>query len=51
MAAIPNSAELIGAEGVFADIDRDTLWMDLKAMEATVIDKTKAVMLLTIEGR
>lgn len=51
MAATPNSAELIGAKAIFVDIDRDTLCMNFEAMEAAVTDKTKAVMLVTINGR
>ena len=51
MAATPNSAELIGAKAVFADIDRRTLCMDFEAMKVAVTPKTKAVMLVSINGR
>lgn len=51
MVATPNSAELIGAKAVFVDIDRDTLCMDFEAMKAAVTDKTKAVLLVSINGR
>ena len=51
MVATPNSAELIGAKTVFVDIERDTLCMDLNAMKAAVTDKTRAVMLVSINGR
>ncbi len=51
MVATPNSAELIGAKAVFVDIDRDSLCMDFEDMKAAVTDKTKAVMLVSINGR
>ena len=51
MVATPNSAELIGAKAVFVDIERDSLCMDIEAMKAAVTDKTKAVMLVSINGR
>lgn len=51
MVATPNSAELIGAKAVFVDVERDTLCMDFEAMKAAVTEKTKAVMLVSINGR
>ncbi len=51
MVATPNSAELIGAKAVFVDIDRDTLCLDFFQMKAAVTDRTKAVMLVSINGR
>lgn len=51
MVATPNSAELIGAKAVFVDVERSTLCMDFEAMKAAVTDKTKAVMLVSINGR
>lgn len=51
MVATPNSAELIGAKAVFVDIERDTLCMDFEKMKAAVTSKTKAVMLVSINGR
>ena len=51
MAATPNSVHLIGAKAVFVDIDRSTLCMDFEQMEAAVSDKTRAVMLVSINGR
>ncbi|MEG1523723.1 MAG: DegT/DnrJ/EryC1/StrS family aminotransferase [Clostridia bacterium] len=51
MVATPNSAELIGAKAVFADIERETLCMNFDAMKAAVTEKTKAVLLVTINGR
>lgn len=51
MVATPNSAELIGAKAVFVDIERNSLCMDFEAMKAAVTDKTKAVLLVSINGR
>ncbi len=51
MAATPNAVELIGAKAVFVDIDRRTLCMDLEKMKAAVTEKTKAVILVSINGR
>lgn len=51
MVATPNSVELIGATAVFVDVERDTLCMDLEKMKEAVTPKTKAVMLVSINGR
>ncbi len=51
MVATPNSAELIGAKAVFVDIDRKSLCMDIDKMKAAITNKTKAVILVTINGR
>lgn len=51
MVATPNSVELIGAKAVFVDICRDNLCMDFELMKQAITDKTKAVMLVSINGR
>jgi perosamine synthetase len=51
MVATPNSAELIGAKAVFVDIDKENLCMDFDAMAHAVTSKTRAVILVTINGR
>ncbi len=51
MVATPNSAELIGAKAKFVDIERNSLCMDFEAMKAAVTEKTKAVLLVSINGR
>ena len=51
MVATPNAAELIGAKSVFVDIDRETLCMDFAKMRAAVNEKTKAILLVSINGR
>ena len=51
MVATPNSVELIGAHAIFADIERETLCLDFEAMKAAVTPRTRAVMLVSINGR
>jgi len=51
MVATPNAAELIGAKAVFVDIARNNLCMDFNKMKEAITEKTKAVMLVTINGR
>lgn len=51
MAATANAAELIGAKSVFVDIDRKTLCMDFAKMKDAVTDRTKAIFLVSINGR
>lgn len=51
MVATPNSVELIGAKAIFVDIERDTFCMDFESMKSAVTSKTKAVMLVSINGR
>ncbi len=51
MAATPNSVHLLGARAVFVDIDRESLCMSFDKMIAAVSDKTRAVVLVSINGR
>jgi perosamine synthetase len=51
MVATPNSVELIGAKAVFVDIDRENLCMDFTAMQKALTEKTRAVILVSINGR
>lgn len=51
MVATANAAELIGAKVVFADIDINNLCLDFEKMKSAVTEKTKAVMLVSINGR
>lgn len=51
MAATATAAPLIGARTVFADIERQSLGLDFAAMVQAVTPKTKAVMLVSINGR
>ena len=51
MVATPNAVELIGAKAVFVDISEKNLCMDIKQMKAAVTEKTRAVILVSINGR
>lgn len=51
MVATPNSAELIGAKAVFADINPDNLCLDFECMKSAITNKTKAVILVSLNGR
>lgn len=51
MVASPNSIECIGAKAVFADIERETLCLDFECMKASVTERTRAVMLVSLGGR
>lgn len=51
MVATPNAAELIGAKAVFVDINAQDLCMDFEMMKSAVTSKTKAVILVSINGR
>lgn len=51
MVATPNAVELIGAKAVFVDIEKETLCMDFEKMKAAVTERTKAVILVSINGR
>ncbi len=51
MVATANAASLIGCTIKFVDIDRKNLCMDFQKMKHAITEKTKAVMLVTINGR
>ena len=51
MVATPNAVEIIGAKAVFVDIERETLCMDFDKMKAAITDKTRAVIIVSINGR
>ena len=51
MIATPNSVKMIGAKPVFVDVDRDNLCLDLALFEAAITDRTKAVILVSANGR
>ncbi len=51
MVATLNSAELIGAKAVFVDIDKRNLCMDFDKTREVITRKTKAIILVTINGR
>ncbi|MBL4941086.1 MAG: DegT/DnrJ/EryC1/StrS family aminotransferase [Colwellia sp.] len=51
MIATPNSIKMFGAVPVFVDVEVETLCLDIKQVEAAITDKTKAIMLVTANGR
>ena len=51
MIATPNSQKLFGAEPIFVDVEPDTLCMDIHKAEDAITDKTKAIMLVSANGR
>jgi perosamine synthetase len=51
MIASANAVILTGATPVFVDIDRETLCIDLNLAEKAITPKTKAIMLVGMDGR
>lgn len=51
MIATPNSVKMFGAVPVFVDVERSTLCMDLEKAEAAITPRTKAIMLVSANGR
>lgn len=51
MIASANAVIMAGATPVFADVERETICLDFESMKAAVTPKTKAVMLVSINGR
>ena len=51
MIASANAVVLVGAKPVLVDIDRTNLCLDLDLMEKAITPRTKAIMLVTINGR
>jgi perosamine synthetase len=51
MIASPNSVKMIGANPIFVDVEAETLCMDVKLAEKAITKKTKAIMLVTANGR
>src|SRR3989344_3283514 len=51
MIASANAIVLAGAKPVFVDISKENLCLDLELVKKAVTEKTKAIMLVTINGR
>lgn len=51
MIATPNSIKMFGAVPVFVDVERATLCMDIECARKTITSKTKAIFLVTSNGR
>jgi perosamine synthetase len=51
MIASANAVRLCGAIPVFADIEASSLCLDLKTFKSAITDKTKALILVSLNGR
>lgn len=51
MIATPNSIKMFGAIPVFVDVEESTLCLDINLVEAAITKKTKAIMLVSSNGR
>jgi len=51
MIATPNSVKMIGAAPVFVDVEPETLCLDIELTRKAITNKTKAIMLVSANGR
>lgn len=51
MIATPNSIKFLGAEPVFVDVEKDSLCLDIDLVKKAITTKTKAIMLVSANGR
>jgi perosamine synthetase len=51
MIATPNSLKLFGAIPVFADVEKETLCLDIGLVEKAITPKTKAIIFVSANGR
>lgn len=51
MVATPNSVKMFGATPVFVDVEPDTLCLDINLVKQSITSKTKAIMLVSANGR
>ncbi|NVO02181.1 MAG: DegT/DnrJ/EryC1/StrS family aminotransferase [Bacteroidetes bacterium] len=51
MIATPNSLKMFGAIPVFVDVEKETLCMDIECARKAITTKTKAIFLVTSNGR
>lgn len=51
MIATPNSVKMFGATPIFVDVEPDTLCLDIEKVKNEISSKTKAVMLVSANGR
>jgi len=51
MIATPNSIKMIGAAPVFVDVEEETLIADIQEIERKITSRTKAIMLVSANGR
>jgi len=51
MVATPNSVKMFGATPVFVDVEPGTLCLDIELVRKAITSKTKAIMLVSANGR
>ena len=51
MIAGPNSVQIFGAKPVFVDVEKETLCLDIEKTKKAITSKTKAIMLMSANGR
>jgi perosamine synthetase len=51
MIAGPNSIQIFGGKPVFVDVEKETLCLDIKKTKKAITPKTKAIMLMSANGR
>ncbi len=51
MIATPNSIKMFGARPIFVDVEEETLCLDIDLVRQAVTSKTKAIMLVSANGR
>ena len=51
MIATPNSVKMFGAVPVFVDVEPETLCLDIELVKKAITSKTKAIMLVSSNGR
>jgi len=51
MIATPNSIKMFGAIPVFADVESETLCLDIECVKKAITPRTKAIFLVTANGR
>ncbi len=51
MVATPNSVQMFGAKPIFVDVEPKTLCLDVEQVKTAITSKTKAIMLVSANGR
>ena len=51
MIATPNSIKMFGAKPIFVDVEKETLCLDIELVKQAITSKTKAIMLVSANGR
>lgn len=51
MIATPNSVKLLGAKPIFVDVEKETLCINLDEVKKKITNKTKAIFLVSSNGR